>query len=119
MGTRGLALIGLTLLTAGVHLGVGLGLLDHEAEPLLTVNGVGYLVLLALWMRTPAWLRPGWLRALFLVYTLATLVGYFALDGLEALEDPLGMFTKGLEIGLFLLLLGERPATAASVSVQH
>ncbi len=95
----------LTLLTAAVHFGVGLG---EEVEWLLVLNGVGYLVLLGLWLRPPVVWASEWLRWLFIGYIAATILGYFAVDGLEGLYDPLGMLTKGLEVILLGLLLTER-----------
>ncbi len=109
MRSKGRWIALLTLLTATVHLTVGL--LD-EAEWLLVVNGVGYLVLLGLWMRPPAlWSRDGF-RWLFIGYTAATILGYFAVDGIEGLYDLLGMLTKGLEVVLLGLLLTERAPRA-------
>ncbi len=115
MRARSLPLSLLTLFTAAIHL--WLGLAGDHAEPLLALNGLGYLVLLGLWWRTPAWVSPRVVWAAFVLYTLATLVGYFVLDGLEGLEDPLGMFTKGLEMGLLLVLWAERPEPVTSSPV--
>lgn len=94
----------MTLITAIIHLFVGLPVLPLGLDTLLFLNGVGYLVLLYLWKRPPAFLGKGVVRGVFILYTAVTVIGYFAMWGVDGLLDPLGMFTKLVEIVLIFLL---------------
>lgn len=92
------AIVGLTLTTAYIHLGLG-GLL-------FTLNGLGYLGLAALVVigavfdhpvvRRFAWLPPVALAG----FTAATIVGYLVIGPYFAL----GWITKGVELALIAVL---------------
>ena len=94
----------LTLVTAIIHLFVGLPVLPLGLDTLLFLNGLGYLVLLYLWTRPPAFLGKGVVRWVFILYTAVTVIGYFVTWGVDGFLDPLGMFTKLVEIVLIILL---------------
>ncbi len=104
MSTRG-AVVVLTLITAVVHLFVGWP--PQGIDALLFLNGLGYLVLLAAWWRTPAFLSRHLVRWVYMLYTAVTIVGYFAVWGLGGLTDAVGMFTKVVEVLLILALWRE------------
>ncbi len=94
----------LTLITAIIHLFVGLPVFPLGLDTLLFLNGLGYLALLFLWTRTPGFLSKGLVRGVFIAYTAVTVVGYFAMWGVEGLYDPLGVFTKVVEVALIVAL---------------
>ncbi len=100
---RGLIVL-FTLITAIIHLFVGLPVFPLGLDTLLFLNGLGYLVLLGLWSRPPASLSKGLIRGVFIAYTAITVIGYFAMWGADGLRDPLGMFTKVVEVLLIALL---------------
>ena len=89
-----------TLITAAIHLTLG--------DLLLVLNGLGYLVILALYLlpQFSAWRGPT--RWLFLLYIAVTIAGYFVVhrDG-HWQADGLGLLTKVVEVILALLLLFE------------
>lgn len=94
------AIIGLTIVTAVIHLFLG--------RPLFILNGLGYLALLAVIFLPVSRLLP--LRAAarwgLILYTAVTVVLYFwAHRGGLWMEDGLGLMTKMVEIILILLLL--------------
>lgn len=70
-------IIVLTLITAVVHCVIGYSDSDH----LLTLNGLGYIALLiALYIPfTPLQNYRTWFRNTLMIYTIVTIVGYFAL----------------------------------------
>ena len=94
----GAAIIGLTLTTANIHLGLG-GLL-------FTLNGLGYLGLAALFVigatvPMPIVQRFGWFPRLALIgYTAMTIAGYLVMGP----YFTLGFITKGIEAVLIALV---------------
>ena len=72
-------IIALTLLTAIIHLMIGLS----ESDNLLVLNGLGYVALLiALYIPfQPMQNYRTWFRNTLIVYTVITIIGYFALHG--------------------------------------
>jgi hypothetical protein len=115
----------LTAATGILHLLVGFGVLAGGGAPptnwLLVANGVGYLVLLALFY-TSSGSRRGTIRWILLAYTLITLVGYFIIGaGFDGGTIPLVI--KAIELLLIILLFLDRgsdrvvaPAPAATAS---
>jgi hypothetical protein len=94
----GIGIIILTILTALIHITL--------AEPLLILNGLGYLALLAAlylplfkrWQRFVRWVFAG--------YILLTIVLYFVFHPNGAWQqDGLGLVTKLIELILLLLLI--------------
>ena len=94
------AIIGLTIVTAVIHVVLG--------SPLLILNGLGYLALLAVLFVPLSQLQP-WQRFArwgLIGYTVLTIILYFvAHRGGIWMEDGLGLGTKMVEIILVLLLL--------------
>lgn len=112
----------LTAATGLLHILIGFGWVGGGATTnwLLVLNGVGYLVLLALYWTASG--NRGMIRWILLVYTLITLVGYFVINGFN-LGLSLPIVIKAIELLLIILLFldrgGERvavqaPAPAAS-----
>jgi len=117
--TRTLILI-TGLFTAIVHL-VMLNVLIGELDLLFTLNGMGYLVLLALFFFNPGFVatRRPLLHYAFMGFTALTIVAFLAVGGTGfggAPLDPLGWITKLAEllliVALWLDLRNERSAAA-------
>ena len=106
-----LGVVGLTVATGVLHLVLGVG-----GEMLMLLNGLGYLALAAA-MFLPLGLPDRLTRLLPIilgVYTLVTIVGYFALHT-PAQYSTLGLGNKVMEVTLIVLLgmlLGQRNAKA-------
>jgi hypothetical protein len=94
-------LIVLTLITAAVHLMLGL----QPDSALFLLNGIGYLVLLFLAFFTPGSLKAqaGLFRMVLMAYALVTIVAYFLNWGMDGFTQVLGMITKIVEL---LLVIG-------------
>jgi hypothetical protein len=90
--------IALTLATAVIHIAL--------LNPLMVLNGVGYLVLLAAlyWVPQTAAYRPQ-LRYALIIYTAVTILGYFAING--DFTSVVGMGTKAIELALIVFLWRE------------
>jgi len=104
LGVIQYAVIGLTVLTAALHM------LSGARDYLLYLNGVGYLVLLTLLYFAPLGplelYRP-WLYGILAAYTLITIAGYFVVHpGLLQGDffDRLGLVTKAVEVALLAVL---------------
>ncbi len=116
LSRRQYAVIGLTVLTAAIHM------LSGARDYLLYLNGAGYLALLLLLYFVP--LGPlaiyrRWLYGVMAAYTLVTIIGYFVIHPLGIMAemvDPLGLLTKVVEAALLGLLVvdylaGGQPVT--------
>jgi hypothetical protein len=92
-----------TLITAVIHL-VLLNFLLGKIDIPFTLNGLGYLSLLALFLLQPAFLsgRPSLLYLAYLGFTAVTILAWFFLGDLG---DPLGIITKIDEAVLLLALI--------------
>lgn len=92
--------VGLTVLSAFIHLGFGL-----RGDLLLLLNGLGYIGLLALLVAPIAFLAAyqQWVRGLLLVYTAVTFIGYFALHTPAAYSNT-GLLTKLIEFVLMVCI---------------
>jgi len=93
----------LTTITAVIHIWLGLGFLNSGGA-IFVLNGIGYLLLLALLLapfaslavyRTP-------IRWLFIAYTAVTIFAWLLID--SASRSPLAFFDKAIEIALITLL---------------
>jgi len=78
---------------------------------LFLLNGIGYLVLVtALYLPQLRQYQPI-VRWLLIAFTALTVIMYFAITGLRF--NPVGMFTKAVEIVLIILLLVDGRRAAA------
>jgi hypothetical protein len=101
IGGRQIAIILLTLATAAVHL-VLLNISSGGLDPLFTLNGLGYLGLLALYFLPIPIARDnrGLVRWLFLAFTAVTVIAWLAIG----LRVPLGYVDKAIELVLMVML---------------
>ena len=95
----------LTLITAGVHLILlNMSVLDETGsiDIPFTLNGLGYLALLAaLLYGFPAG-REKLVHYAFIAYTLVTILAWYFING--DFTDPVGVFTKTVEVLLIVFL---------------
>lgn len=116
MGTGAIISAGvivLTLITAFIHLRLG-----SFGLPQFTLNGLGYLVLLALLYLPVSQLAPyrHIVRWALVGYTALTIVLWIFLG---APYTPTGYFTKLVEIGIIVLLVVEHRMTSATGQTQR
>lgn len=100
-------IVATALITAVIHLSF--------SRPLLQLNGLGYLVLLAAFFLPwpPLQRYHSLLRWVFAGYTLVTIAGYFILHPNGSWQtDRVGMFTKLVEVILLLLLIYDGQSAA-------
>lgn len=95
-------LIILTLITAFIHFSLMLPKIDL----MFTLNGLGYIGLLILYLTPLNILQKyhGWIRILFIGYTLLTIV-LWVIFGMRSVQ---GYVSKISEIGIIILLLSDR-----------
>lgn len=97
----------LALVTAVIHIFIGFPLPDNL---LFLLNGIGYLVLLAVFWLRPAPImnllrgREAWLHYIFIGYTALTLVLYFVINQAESFNNPVGLIDKAVELLLVVAL---------------
>ena len=95
----------LTATTAVIHITLGIS----ASSLLFIINGIGFSALLTAHYFLPALIpyrqhtRDG-----LISYTGATIVSYFALQGVSGLVSFIGMFTKLVEVGIITALWHER-----------
>jgi len=100
----------LTAITALVHL-ILLNISMGKIDPLFTLNGLGYLALLAAFVLPIAFLKPyhGWIRWAFIAFTAVTVVAWIAIgDKSFSRIGLLGYLTKLVELVLIYLLWREK-----------
>lgn len=97
-----LGIIALTILTAFIHFSLMLPKIDL----MFTLNGLGYLGLLVLFFTPLNFLQKyhGWIRILFIGYTLLTIL-LWVIFGMRSIQ---GYIAKLSEIGIIILLLIDR-----------
>ncbi len=100
-----IAIIVLTLITAVIHLSLG--------GPMFILNGLGYLTLLIVYFLPALAKWHGWIRWLFIGYTLLTIILYFVFSGGESFQNSLGLVTKAVELVLLVLLFLDRGQKSA------
>jgi hypothetical protein len=103
---RRIFIIVLTLITAGIHL--YLNVLLGKIDILFTLNALGYLGLLALWLAPFSFLVPyqHWIRWLFIGFTSLTIVLWVFLG---QPYTPIGYIDKLVEVALVVFLFLEAP----------
>lgn len=94
----------LTIITAAIHLSLGIGNLSDTLGILFILNGIGYLALLAaFWFDIPKG-RAGLVRMLLMAFAAVTIVAYFVVNGSYSLQNPIGLITKLDELLLIVVL---------------
>lgn len=100
------AVVILTLITALIHLvilNIGIFQFKGSIDLLFTLNGIGYLVLLAAFVGKIPFIISGqdkWIHYSFIGFTLVTILAFFVLGS----GGVLGYFTKAVE-GLLVVAL--------------
>lgn len=98
------AIIALTVVTALIHLGLGISFSD----PMFILNGVGYLVLIvALYFIPQLAGQRALIRWVLLAYTAVTFVLYFVFNWPD-IWGPAGLIDKAVELVLIILLWLDR-----------
>jgi hypothetical protein len=112
--TRRAAIAVLTVVTAIIHLVLVFPQGIPGGIPFL-LNGVGYLVLLALLWFKPSFVagREKLLYYAFIGFTAITVVAYFAVNGGASFSNPVGLADKVIEVVLMALLWQDMQAEAA------
>lgn len=95
-----------TLVTALIHLvllNIGMGKVDI----LFTLNGLGYLALLAVFLYPPAFLaqQRRLVYLAFIGFTAVTIAAWIFLGGPGKFSNPMGIFTKLDEVLLIVALV--------------
>ena len=103
LGPVQIGIIVLTLATAIIHLvilNLGMGTID----PLFTLNGIGYLVLLIALFLPQLSANRGLIRWAFIVFTAVTIIAWIAIGE----KSTLGYVDKLIEVVLIVLLFIDR-----------
>lgn len=104
LSSRQMAIVGLTIVTAVIHLVLGIG----SSNLLFILNFVGYIGLVVALYFLPqlAGQRP-LVRWVLVGYTALTVILYFVMNP-DALTSVLGLVTKAVEVVLIFLLLTDK-----------
>lgn len=94
-------IIVLTVITAAIHIWLGLDFLDSGGQ-IFVLNGIGYLLLLALLLAPIAPLAPyrTVIRWILIAYAAVTVIAWI----LIGTRTPLAFFDKAVEVALIVLL---------------
>ena len=105
IGPRQIAIILLTLFTALVHL-IALNISLGKIDPIFTLNGLGYLALLAAYFLPIPFLRAHHhqIRWIFMAFAAITIVAWLILGDKSWPAGALGYITKLDELVLIILL---------------
>jgi hypothetical protein len=97
--------VGLAVLTAVIHLVLGLGAPEPMFMILFVLNGVGYIVLVAALYFLPAFAaNRSLIRWTLIGFTAVTVILYFVFNGTEAFKSAFGLVDKAIEVVLIILL---------------
>ena len=104
MSKRNIVIV-LAAITALIHLYVGISV----PAPLLLLNGIGFLVLIAARYFIPQLIQYRQaIHYALIAYTAITIIGYFAAWGVEGFSDVTGMIAKVVEVALIAVLALDR-----------
>jgi hypothetical protein len=108
LSSRQYAIIGLTVITAIIHLILGIRFLPDFLGILFILNGIGYLVLLiGLYFIPKLAPQRNLIHWLLLAFTALTFVLYFVFNWPDV-WGLMGLVDKGIELLLIILLLLDR-----------
>ena len=100
LGSQSYRIIALALLTALIHLYVGI----QDGFPLLILNGLGFIALVAgLYVLPQVAKWNTQIRWALVAYTAITIVAYFVIVP-QPFDYALGLITKAVEVVLIILL---------------
>lgn len=110
LGAVQIGIIILTLVTAAIHLYLGLTLPFPQLKTLFILNGIGYLVLLAgLFLNIPfARDNRNLVRWAMIAFAAVTILAWVVMGDKSWPGDAVGYFTKLVEILLIVLLFMDR-----------
>jgi hypothetical protein len=104
MGNQQLLILVLALISAGIHLAV----FFTDFNPIMLLNSLGYVGLLALYFISFSFLpiNRNWVRWALIGYTALTIIIYVVLQVQSGGQfvSPLGIFDKIIELVLIYLL---------------
>jgi len=102
-------IVGLTVITAVIHLVLGIIISPEPMfKVLFTLNGLGYLALIAaLYFLRPFAANRALIRYALMAFTAVTLVLYFVFNWPNVVS-PLGLVDKAVELVLIILLWLDR-----------
>lgn len=104
LGPLQYAVIVLTVLTALLHLALGMGFFQDMLGKLFVLNGLGYLALLAALYFLPQFAsRRALVRWALMAFTAVTIVAYFVMND-QAWSSPPGLVDKAVEVALIVVL---------------
>ncbi len=97
--------VGLAVLTAVIHLVLGLSAPEPMFMILFVLNGIGYLTLVAAlyFLKAFATNRP-LIRWTLIGFTAVTVILYFIFRGADAFSSVFGLVDKAIEVVLIVLL---------------
>lgn len=103
--TLRLAIAILALITAAIHLFLGVGMIGKDSlGPIFLLNALGYLVLLAaLWLDIPKG-QSRLVHWVFMAFAAVTIIAYFVVNGGYSFSNPIGLITKLDELLLIVAL---------------
>lgn len=105
LGALQYGIIALTIITALIHLGLGITFIPDFLGYMFLLNGIGYLVLLACLFFIPQLAQwHGAIRWLLLAFTALTFVLYFVFNW-PNIWGLAGLIDKGVELVLMVLLV--------------
>lgn len=107
--SRRTAIIGLTSITAIIHLlvlNLGIYQLKGSIDLLFTLNGLGFFALLYAYLNDIPAGRKSLVRWAFIAYTLVTILAWVVING--DFNNPIGVFTKAVEVLLVIVLWLDR-----------
>lgn len=100
-------IIVLTVLTALLHLALGIGFFQDTLGKLFVLNGLGYFALLAALYFLPQFAgMRSLVRWGLMAFTAVTIVAYFVMNP-DAMTSPPGLIDKVIEAALIVLLFLE------------
>ena len=103
LGPLQYAVIVLTVLTALLHLVLGMGFFQDMLGKLFVLNGLGYLALLAALYFLPQFAgQRSLVRWALMAFTAVTIVAWLVMNG--DFSDMTGLATKAIEVALIVVL---------------
>ncbi len=94
----------LTIITAAIHLLLGVGMIGDMLGKLFILNAIGYLALLAaFWLDIPKG-QVGLVRMVLMAFAAVTVIAYFVVNKGDSFSSLLGLITKLDELLLIVAL---------------
>jgi hypothetical protein len=108
LGALQYAIVALTVITALIHVFLGINFIPDSLGYIFVLNAIGYIVLMvALYFIPQLAAQRGLIRWLLLAFTAVTFVLYFVFNW-PNIYSPMGLITKAVELVLIILLFLDR-----------